>query len=184
MIGRRHDGGWKQRSARYLFESRWYRVRQDEVELPGGEAITYTLIEHPGYAMVVPLFDDGSVLLERVYRYTVQETLLECPSGGLDGDAPEVAARRELEEETGLLAEWMEPIGSFYGSTGISDEQCFLFLATGLRATGTIRRESTEQMELERMPFERAVELARSGGVADGASALALLLADGRLRAR
>jgi ADP-ribose pyrophosphatase len=107
----KHDGGWKRRASRYLFESRWYRLRQDDVTLPSGEAITYTLVDHPGYAMVVPLHADGRVLLERIYRYTVQETMLECPSGGLDGEAPEVAARRELEEETGWLAGQLAPLG-------------------------------------------------------------------------
>ena len=96
----KHDGGWTRRASRYLFESRWFNLRQDEVSLPTGEQVTYTLVEHPGYVMVVPLLGDGRVILERVYRYTVQETVLECPSGGLDGDAPEQAARRELEEET------------------------------------------------------------------------------------
>src|SRR5688500_4399882 len=96
-----HDGGWKRLSSRYLFESRWYRLRQDEVVLPDGQPTRYTLVEHPGYAMAVPVLDDGRVLLERIYRYPLRQTMLECPSGGLDGDAPQQAAGRELEEETG-----------------------------------------------------------------------------------
>jgi len=179
----KHDGGWKKRSSRYLFESPWYRLRQDDVELPSGQAIQYTLVESAGYAMVVPLLDDGRVLLERIYRYTVQETLLECPSGGLDGDPPELAARRELEEETGWVANRMTSLGSFYGSDGISDECAHFFLATGVTPTGVMKREPTEQIELELMPFERAVELVFTGGIADGPSALALVLAERQLRA-
>lgn len=172
------DGGWTRRASRYLFESQWFKVRQDEVTLPSGEPITYTLIEHPGYAMVVPLLDDGRVILERVYRYTVQDTLLECPSGGIEGDeSPAAAAVRELEEETGWLAGRVEPLGAFFGSNGISDERCHLFLATQLRETGKLRREATEQMELEMMPFDHAVALAQRGDVQDAPSALALLLA-------
>ncbi|MEY4582130.1 MAG: hypothetical protein RL701_6833 [Pseudomonadota bacterium] len=177
----KHDGGWKRRASRYLFESRWYRLRQDDVTLPSGEAITYTLVDHPGYAMVVPLHADGRVLLERIYRYTVQETMLECPSGGLDGEAPEVAARRELEEETGWLAGQLAPLGSFYGSDGISNERFHLFLATELSNTGVMKREPTEQMELEWLPLSRAVELAWTGEIGDAPSALALLLAERKL---
>ncbi len=136
----KHDGGWKTRSSRNVFESKWFRLRQDQVELPSGEPITYTMIEHPGYAMVVPLFDDGRVLMERVFRYTVQETLLECPSGGLDGDAPEIAAHRELEEETGWLATQLVRLGSFYGSGGISNERGHFFLARGLSQTASVVR--------------------------------------------
>jgi ADP-ribose pyrophosphatase len=161
-----------------LFENPWFKLRQDEVTLPGGDEITYTLIDHPGYAMVVPLLDDGRMILERVYRYTVQETLLECPSGGLDaGEAPAAAAVRELEEETGWRASHVESLGSFYGSNGISNECCHVFLATGLQETGNLRREATEQMELELMPFTSAVALAQRGEVRDAPSALALLLA-------
>jgi ADP-ribose pyrophosphatase len=173
----KHDGGWKRRTSRHLFESPWFKLRQDEVSLPGGEQITYTFVEHPGYAMVVPLLDDGRVVLEQVYRYTVQETLLECPSGGLDGDAPEVAARRELEEETGWLAGRLHPLGSFFGSDGISDERCHLFVATELDESGCMAREATEQIEVVLMPFEEAVDLALEGKVKDAPSALALILA-------
>jgi ADP-ribose pyrophosphatase len=132
--------------------------------------------------MVVPLLDDRRVILERVYRYTVQETVLECPSGGLEGELPESAAHRELEEETGWVASSMTSLGCFFGSNGISDERLHLFLATGLREVGKISREPTEQIELALIPFERAVDLALSGRISDAPSALALILAHHSLR--
>ena len=172
----KHDGGWRRRASRYLYESQWFNLRQDDVVLPGGEPITYTMVEHAGYAMVVPLLDDGRVLLERVYRYTVQETVLECPSGSIEGETPEAAAHRELLEETGWAADRMNPLGSFFGSNGISDEQAHLFLATGLRQEGAPRREPTEQMELTFMPLREATGLALAGQIRDAPSALALVL--------
>jgi len=178
----KHDGGWTRRASRYLFESLWFNLRQDDFSLPTEEQVTYTLVEHPGYVMVVPLLGDGRVILERVYRYTVQETVLECPSGGLDGDTPEQAARRELEEETGWVAGMLDPLGSFYGSNGISDERFHLFLATELSQSGKMNREPTEQIELEFVLLQDAVELALSGSVRDAPSALALILAQRKVR--
>ena len=177
----KHDGGWTRNGSKYLFESRWFNLRQDSVELPSGDEITYTVVEHPGYAMVVPVLDDKRVVLEKVYRYTVQETVLECPSGGLDGEPPEVAARRELLEETGFSTKTLIPLGLFYGSDGISDERIHFFLATGLTDTGQTYHEATEQIELEILPFEQALNLAYSGNIKDAPSTLAIILAHRKL---
>jgi ADP-ribose pyrophosphatase len=179
-----HDGGWKRRSSRHLFESRWYGIRQDEVSLPTGEPITYTLVDHPGYAMVVPLLADGCVIMQRVYRYPVQQVLLEFPSGGLDGQPPEHAAARELQEETGWVASRLTSLGRFCASPGMSNERFHLFLAEGLSETGRPAREATEQIEIELVPLERAYRMLLSGGIAEGPTALAIALCRHRLAAR
>ena len=171
-----HDGGWKRRSSRHLYQSKWFALRQDDITLPSGEDITYTMIEHPGYAMVVPLLSDGRVVMVRVFRHTLQRTLLECPSGGLDGEPPEMAARRELEEETGYRAGTLAPLGSYFGSSGISNERFHLFLATDLRADGRLQRENTEQMEVALVPLQELHDAARRGDIEDAPSALGILL--------
>ena len=171
---------WRRRSSRYLFESPWFRLRQDELTLPGGEEIIYTLIEHGGYVVVVPLLEDGRVVMERVYRHTLERELLECPSGGNDGEPGEVAARRELEEETGYRAGRLEPLGRFHGSTGISNEFFEVFLATQVTADGRILREPTEEIEVVLVPLGELVSQARAGRIEHAPSALAILLAAAR----
>ena len=168
---------WHVTDSRYLFESRWFSLRQDDVTLPGGEVISYTLVDHPGYAMVVPLLADGRVVMERVYRHTLGRTLLECPSGGIEAESPQATARRELEEETGYRAGEIVPLGAFAGSSGISNERFHLFLASQLSADGRIRREPTEQIELELIPLVTLETMALAGEIEDAPSALAILLA-------
>lgn len=177
------DGGWKRTGSRYIFESPWFKLRQDDVTLPNGDRITYTLVDHGGWVMVVPLLEDGRVVMEHIYRYTVQETTLECPSGGLDGEAPETAARRELEEETGYRAAALEHLGRFSASNGISNEHFDVFLATGLTADGTVQRENTEQIEVETIPLADLRDRALRGEIHDAPSALCILLAWEHLKA-
>ena len=181
MAEKNDDGGWTTLEQSYLFRSKYYSLRQDQIVLPSGEQITYTLVDHPGYALAVPVNSQGLVILERVYRHTVQETVIECPSGGLDGDPPKIAANRELEEETGWRSNRLEPLGTYYGSNGISNEVFTIFLATELEFTGSVDREPTEQIEVFQLPLSEAVELVLKGVINDGPSALGLLLAESRM---
>lgn len=171
------EGGWRRRRSRSLFESPWFRLRQDDVTLPSGEEIVYTLVDHGGYVLVVPLLDDGRVVMERIHRYTIGRTLLECPSGGLDGEDPLRAGRRELEEETGYRAGRIRPLGRFYASTGISNEVFHVCLATRLSRDGRVQRENTEQIELELHPLAELQRRALAGEIEHAASAFAILLA-------
>ena len=170
------EGGWITRVSRTVFETRWLHLRQDEVRLPGGEDITYTWVDHGGYVVVVPLLDDGRVVMERVYRHTVKRTLLECPSGGLDGEDAITAGRRELEEETGYTAREWRHLAAFYGSIGRSNERFDVVVARGLREDGQLRREATEQIEVVQLPLAELRAAALSGELEDGPSALAILL--------
>ena len=171
------DSRWRCTDSRYLFQSRWYAVRQDALTSPEGQSITYTVVEHPGYVVIVPLLSDGRVVMERIYRYPLQRVALECPSGSLDGEEPEVAARRELEEETGYRAGRLIRLGKYAGSSGISDEEFSIFLATEVSADGVLRREITEDIEIELIPLVDLRARVLRGEINDGSSALAILLA-------
>ena len=171
------ENRWSCTGSRYLFQSRWYAVRQDALTSPDGKSITYTVVEHPGFVVIVPLLPDGRVVMERIYRHPLQRVNLECPSGGLDGEAPEAAARRELEEETGYRADRLIRLGKYAASSGISDEEFSIFLATDVCADGVLRREITEDIEIELIPLADLSAMTLRGEMTDAPSALAILLA-------
>jgi ADP-ribose pyrophosphatase len=175
------DSRWRCTASRYLFQSRWYAVRQDALTSRAGESITYTVVEHPGFVVIVPLLPDARVVMERIYRYPLQRVNLECPSGGLDGEAPEIAARRELEEETGYRADRLIDLGKYAASSGISDEEFSIFLALDVSADGVLRREITEDIDVELIPLADLRAMTLRGEIADAPSALAILLASDAL---
>jgi ADP-ribose pyrophosphatase len=168
-------------SSRYLWTSRWYNLRQDQIVTPDGTHGTYTVVEHPGAVWVVPVTVTGQVVLEWQYRHTVQDWCWEVPAGGLlPGTSPEEMARRELREEIGGAATRLEPIAWFYTMNGIGTEVAHVYLALDVEL-GQTEREPTEVIELHTIPIAEAMRMARAGEITDGPSALALLLCERRL---
>jgi ADP-ribose pyrophosphatase len=168
-------------SSKTIWESEWYNLRQDGVRTPDGSNLTYTVVEHPGAVLVVPVTGDGRIVLEWQYRYAVQDWCWEVPAGCLQpGISPEEMARRELQEEVGGTAAELRTIGWFYTMNGIGSEVAHVFLATGVEL-GQTHREPTEIMEIRPVPIAEALRMAHSGEITDGRSALALLLCEPRL---
>lgn len=162
---------------REIYRGRTFDVDVDRVRLPNGREMELELVHHRGAAAVVPVTDDGAVLLVRQYRYATGGWLLEVPAGKLDGgEPPEACARRECEEETGFRPTRLEPLGWIWTTPGFADEKIWLYLATGLEEASQIL-EDDEVLSLERVPLAEAVEKAFRGEIHDSKSAIALMRA-------
>lgn len=168
------------------YEGVFARVRVDQVRMPDGSVQDREVVEQYDAVGVVPILDDGAVVLLRQYRHPVGRYLLEVPAGKLDveGEPREEAARRELVEETGLEAATLEPLTTFENSAGWTDEVTHLYLARGLRAAerpdGFAPKAEEADMEVVRLPFDEALAAARSGAITDAKTVIGLLLAAGR----
>lgn len=176
------------------YTGRVISIDVDEVRFPDGSTGRLEMVRHPGASAIVPVLEGGAdiasipsdplVLLMRQYRYAAEGYLYEVPAGKLDaGEAPEMCAHRELQEETGYTAERVEHLTMMYTTPGFTDEKIHLYMATGLTA-GEAHREADEFMEPHPMRLSDAMRMIERGELNDAKSALALLLTQKRLNAR
>src|SRR5215207_7267703 len=147
-----------------VFEGRVFKVTVDSVS--EGE-LTYQreVVHHPGSAVIVPVHDDGTVVLVRQYRHPAVRYLLEVPAGTLsDGERPDAGAARELQEELGLIAERLEKLTECFVSPGFLEEKMWIYLATGL-SEGKQEPDEDEVLEIVRLPISDALEMISSGEI-------------------
>ncbi len=159
-----------------LYEGRLIGLRKDKVKLPDGRASTREVVVHPGAVAVVPLLDDGRVILVKQYRYAVGKTLIEIPAGTLHpNELAEECALRELREETGYTAGHLEHLTSLYLAPGYSTELLHVFLATDLKPESSDMDED-EFVEPIAIPLEEAISQVNDGKIQDAKTVAALLL--------
>jgi len=166
---------WTVVSTKNVYDNRWISVREDAVIQPDGERGIYGVVHFKNIAIGVLAIEDGFVYLVGQYRYPLGRYSWEIPEGGCaEGEDPLEAARRELEEETGLRAKNWRKLGEAYLSNSVSDELAIWYVATGL-AQGEHRPEGTEQLEIRRLPFDDAFRMVMSGVITDAISQLAIM---------
>lgn len=173
-------GGFSRIHEELLFDGYMIELVRATVRIPDGTTVTREIVKHPGAVAVVAVdARDDTVILERQYRASLDQHILEIPAGKRDveGESALDGARRELIEETGYDAtEWVE-LGSFYNSAGFTDETSTLFFATDLVEVGAEREGPEEEaMELVRVPLGEVRALIASGELLDGPSIIGLLL--------
>ena len=168
-------------SSKRIYEGHIINVRVDTVRLPSGREATREIVEHSHAVCIVPIDNDGKVVLVRQYRKPAEEALLEVPAGGVeDGEVSEEAVLRELQEEIGYTADHIEHLSSFWVAPGWATEYMHAYLATGLRES-RLEADEDENIEVVRLPFDEAVAMFKTGGINDGKTIAALLLAQALL---
>ena len=170
-------------SSEEIFDGHVVHLFKDTVELPNGKHATRETVRHIGAVAVVPLTDDGKVIVERQFRYPLGCVITEIPAGKLDSKSEDrlEAAKRELEEETGYTAdEWMD-LGDYYPAAAYTDERISLYLAKGLHQ-GKRNLDEDEFLNILEVPLEELVQDVLSGEITDGKTQAAILKAYLQLR--
>ncbi|MEM2107607.1 MAG: NUDIX hydrolase [Candidatus Bathyarchaeia archaeon] len=154
-------------SSTRIYDGKMINLRVDQVKLPDGSLHQREIVEHPGAVAILPVLDDGRILLIRQYRHAVGKILLEIPAGTLRKDEdPKECARRELLEETGYMAEYIIELFSCYLAPGYSSERIHIYQASKLRMVGS-RRDADEYIELEPVTVDEVEAMIRNRQIQD-----------------
>lgn len=168
-----------------LYEGKVFNLVVDDVEYPSGNKSIREVAEHPGGAVAVALLADERLIMVRQHRYPIHKELLELPAGKLSpGEDPLHCAARELEEETGYIAESWQKLTAIYTTPGFCTEQLHIYLATDVRPSGSGRtlEEGEQTMMVEIISLHDAIEMIDREEIVDGKTICGILLAERNLR--
>lgn len=165
-------------ASREIFDGKILHVFEDAVRLPNGGESSREYLRHVGAVCILPLLEDGCVLVERQYRYPVGQVLTEIPAGKLDSKAEDhlAAAQRELREETGAVAEKWTSLGIFYPACAYSDEAIEMYLAEDIHFTAR-ELDADEFLDVARVPLDTLVSDVLAGRIPDAKTQIAVLKA-------
>ncbi len=158
-----------------IYSGRVISLTKDTVVLSSGRIVIREKVTHPGSVGILPVLEDGRLLLIKQCRYVVGSSLLEIPAGTIEeGESPEECAARELQEETGYRAGKLTPLSAFYLAPGYSNEFMWLFKATELEA-GDMRPMPDELIEVRKIGLGEALQMIRRGEIRDVKTICAIL---------
>ena len=154
-------------SSETVYQGRLLQVQRDRVRLPDGGESTREYIVHPGAIVILPVFENGDILLERQHRYPLHRDFIEFPAGKIDpGEEDLSCGKRELREETGYEAHEWKHITTLYPCIGYADERLEFYRAQGLIQVGHAR-DADEFLEILRVPFGEAMDWLKSGKICE-----------------
>jgi len=166
---------WKTIREEIRYENDWIRIEHHDVIKPNGEPGIYGKVHFKNTAIaVLPIDKDGNTYLVGQYRYTINSYSWELPEGGCLNESPLDAAKRELKEETGLIAEKWTFLGEQYLSNSVTDEKSMMYLAENLTLQAS-EPESTEVLQIKKIPVKEAIQMALNGEIKDVLSAATLM---------
>jgi len=162
------DTKWARLSKAGVFSCPWYGLSHDRYRQPDGDVGDYFYIDIPGSTMIIPLLEDGRMVLTRQFRYLVRRFSLEFPAGGIKpGYDPLFNAQQELREEAGYVADDWSRIGEFAPYNGVSNELCQVYVARALTAVPT-EPDPSEEIEVVALAVEAVEAEIKSGAIWDG----------------
>lgn len=173
----------KQIDTKQVFDGEVLHVSFDHIELPNGKTATREMVHHIGAVCVIPVTDDGKVIIERQFRYPIYQVITEIPAGKLDSKDEDrlLAAKRELREETGYTADKWTDLGVYYPAPAYSDEKITMYMAQGLHK-GEQDLDDDEFLNVVEVPLTELLEAVMDGTITDGKTQICIMKAANLLK--
>lgn len=171
---------WKTLNSKLVFDTKWFKVRQDTVEMPNGKIFDdYFISELPPVAIVFALTQDNQIIMKKEFRQGVGQVLLELPAGTYKKgqETPHDAAVREFTEETGYKAKEMTHLGTFYEYPTKDSHQVDAYIASGVEYVGTDFVEDTEDIKLVLVPLDQVKKMISTGEIQVSGSVATIFMA-------
>ena len=167
-----------QLSSETVYRGGFLELKEDRVRMPDGKTAVREYLTHPGAVVIIPVLDDGMLVMERQYRYPLRSHFYELPAGKIDaGEDPLLCAQRELLEETGYVAQSWRYLATAYPCVGYSSERQLFYLAQGLSHQRS-KPDDEEFLEVLKVELADAVEWVREGKITDGKTIIGLFWAE------
>ena len=170
---------WKILQSQMALNHPWCKIRQDEIELPLGQIIDdYFVYVRPDVAIILPITENQEVVFVKQYRHAIGDFFVELPAGSFnpEQESPQVAAVRELEEETGYVASEVRKIGALYDKPSKDTNQLHLFIAENVVKTGKQNLDITEEIEVILIPIDSILNQIINGEISVAGTVAALFL--------
>jgi 8-oxo-dGTP pyrophosphatase MutT (NUDIX family) len=182
MKEKNDENPWTTLSGKEKYDNRWINVTEYQVINPGGGRGIYGKVHFKNKAIgVIPVDHDGNTWLVGQFRYTLNEFHWEIPEGGAPlNESPLEAAKRELKEETGLIAKKWSQVARLHTSNSVTDEEGFVFLAEDLELGENQLEETEADLKVLKLPLKQAIEMVKQGKITDSMSMIGLLMLDGK----
>ena len=176
-------------SVRRVFEGRVFAITVESIRLPKGSLLDAEIVRHPGSAVLIPVLDNGAIVLVAQYRHAIGRVTWELPAGSVQvGEEPLAAAARECQEEIGLVPTLLKHVGSLFPTPGYCDEEMHFFAATGLRDPSqgdpAAQQDNDEDIETRSFPIDELHRMVSDGTIVDMKTVAGLTLLADRPTAR
>lgn len=164
-------------SSECVYDGKIMKVCRDDVEIATGKKSFREIVHHSGGVVIAALKNENTILAVKQFRYPLKQTIVELPAGKLEiGENPDLAAARELEEETGYKAKNWKSLGFIYTSPGYSDEKLYLYLATDLEFVGE-HPDDGEILKVYEFPLDNFIEDVKNGKISDAKTVCTIMRA-------